>query len=375
MGFATVTAMSVGAVVSTIGVNTHLDFLNSSYQNLAVTSAAINYLGVKNLRDSYQHAGDQALWAQVAAATGAKFDDYMGEASPAQDSADLAFVPSVAALGLLNFVEGDDEPDDPYAVAQGNSTAAGAAFQSQVYSVGHSLGLPVINMSFGAGWTWTNNWHGDYDKVGDLSPYCDYSNAHTYPVSGQLPDKTIQRLNADALLAASSRPVITTEIGWNTAKFDAQTVAGYVLDAVFDGIKDGDVKLYFYALFDDGSGNFGLMNSDGSPKPAGLALHNLTTILADTGAPRSGSLFYSLSGTTANDYSLLMLKSTGQFELAVWNEVDAAHSVTVTLPKKAARMTIYDPLTSSSAGTTKTGAASTRVMISPNHPMIIEITR
>ena len=41
------------------------------------------------------------------------------------------------------------------------------------------MGLPVINMSFGSGWTAANNWHGDYDKVGNLSPFADYANAHT----------------------------------------------------------------------------------------------------------------------------------------------------------------------------------------------------
>ena len=65
-----------------------------------------------------------------------------------------------------------------------------------------------------------------------------------------------------------------------------------------DGIKDGDVKTYFYALFDDRSGKFGLMNADGTPKPAGTAIHNLTTLLADTGATAStfatGTLSYTL---------------------------------------------------------------------------------
>ena len=65
------------------------------------------------------------------------------------------------------------------------------------------------------------------------------------------------------------RPVITTEIGWDNNTFTQADAARFALDAVFDGIKDGDVKTYFYALFDDGSGKFGLMNQDGTAKPAG----------------------------------------------------------------------------------------------------------
>jgi hypothetical protein len=374
MGFSTVAALSVGAVLNTIGVNTHLDSYNYGYQNLTVTSAAINYLGVKNLRDCYQHSWDMALWTQVAAATGAAFDDYMGRGSTAQDTADLGFVPSLVSKGLLKFVEGGDENDTAPALAAGNSISWTAAFQQQVYSTGHKLGLPVVNMSFGAGWTAANNWHGNYDKVGDLSPYADYGNAHTYPNVGAMTDKSIKTLNADAKLAAWSRPVITTEIGWDTAKFDPQSAARFALDAVFDGIKDGDVKMYFYALFDDSSGKYGLMNSDGSPKPAGLALHNLTTILADTGAPVSGSLSYSLSGTTANDNSLLMRKSSGAFELAVWNEVDAAHTVTLTLPVAAQRVSIYDPMAGTTAIATQSSAGTVSFRVA-DHPVIAEIVQ
>ena len=372
MAFLTVAAISVSAVINTIGVNTHLDSFNFGYQNLAVTEAAINYLGIKNLRDSAQHSWDLTLWPQVTIATGAHFDDYMGRGSPAQDTADLSFVGTLATLGLLNFVEGGDENDTSVALSQGNSIAWTAAFQQQVYSTGHALGLPVINMSFGAGWTAANNWHGDYDKVGDLSPYTDYGNAHTYPGVGAMTDRTIQTLNADALLAAWSRPVITTEIGWNTATVDAQSAARFSLDAVFDGIKDGDAKMYFYALFDDTAGKFGLMNSDGSPKPAGTALHNLTTILADTGAPLSGSLSYSLSGTTANDHNLLMRKSSGAFEFAVWNESDLAHTVTLSLANAARTLRIYDPMT----GTTAVQSLSNALSISfavPDHPVVAEI--
>jgi hypothetical protein len=372
LAFVTVAAISVSTVLNSVGVNTHLDSFNYGYQNLAVTEAAINYLGVKNLRDSAQGSWDLKIWQQVASATGARFDDYMGRGSPAQDTADLGYVSALANKGILNFVEGGDENDTSVAVAKGNSIAWTAAFQKQVSSTGHALGVPVVNMSFGAGWTAANNWHGNYDKVGDLSAYANYANAHTYPGKGQLPDATIKALNADARLAAGLRPVITTEVGWNTASVDAQSVAHFVLDAVFDGRKDGDAKMYFYALFDDGGGKYGLMNSNGSSKPAGKALHNLTTILADKGVFHAGSLSYSLSGSAANDRTLLMRKSTGGFQLALWNQTDAAHTVTLTLPAAAAKLNLYDPMSASVAISTKLGARTFGVRII-DHPVIVEI--
>ncbi len=365
-------AISASDLVDTIGVNTHLDFKSSAYQNLSITEAAIDYLGIRNLRDSAQTSADLALWAKVAAATGARFDDYMGEASPAQDLTDLDYVAALAGLGILNFVEGGNENDDSYAVSQGNSLAWTAAFQQQVYTTAHLLGLPVINMSFGAGWTAANNYHGDYDKVGDLSPFTDYANAHTYPNVGATTAASIARLNADALLAAASRPVITTEIGWNNSSFSQRDAARFMLDAVFDSVKAGNVKTYFYALFDDNSGLFGLMNTDGSAKPAGAALHNLTGILADSGAPRTDSLDYVLSGTTANDSAVLTEKSNGAFQITLWNEVDAAHSVTLTLATAASVINVYDPMAGSTPVANYANTALATITIA-DHPLIVEI--
>ena len=94
------------------------------------------------------------------------------------------------------------------------------------------------------------------------------------------------------------------------------------------------------------------MNPDGTAKPAGTAIHNLTTLLADTGANAAtfapGSLAYTLGGTTANDNTLLMQKSDGSYWLSLWNENDAAHNVTLTLPA-AAQIKVFDPLTGTQA--------------------------
>jgi len=380
MATSTPPAVRAADLVASLGVNTHLDF-GGSYANLSTVEASIKYLGTHNLRDSFQNSGDLAIWQAVAAATGAKFDDYIGETSQSGMATDLSYVSQAAKAGLLNFVEGGNEEDDSYPASLGNTIAATAAFQQQVYAAAQSLGLPTINMSFGSGWTAANNWHGDYDKVGDLSPYATYGNAHTYPVyPNGAPDGAIQQLNSDALLAASSRPVITTEIGWDENQgYTQANVAKYVLDASLDGMKDGNPKTYFYALFDDGSGKFGLMNADGSPKPAGTALHNLTTLLADTGAMAStftpDSLGYSLAGTQSGDSSLMLEKSDGSHWLALWNEAEAAgapHSVTLNLGA-AANISVFDPLTGTTSTQSASGVTSFAVSV-PDHPVLVEIT-
>src|ERR1700744_1638478 len=287
-------AISAASFVGSLGINTHIDFADYGYQYLSMVEGDIDYLGVKIIRDSAEVSTDSQTWLQVAQATGAKFDDYIAETSPAGMQADLRFVQQLAAEGVLASIEGGDEEDDWYPASLGNTLPITAQFQQQVYALGQQLNLPVINMSFGAGWTAANDWQGDYGMAGDLSAYTGYANAHTSPNPGQLPDDTIQRMNGLAGLAASTRPVITTEIGWETTAFSQQTIAKYVLDAAMDGAKDGDAGMYFYGLYDDASGDWGLFNADGTPRPAATALHNLTTLLADTSADSftPGSLNY-----------------------------------------------------------------------------------
>ena len=78
---------------------------------------------------------------------------------------------------------------------------------------------------------------------------------------------------------------------------------------------------FFYELLDelpqgDMGNHFGLFHSDGiRPKPAARAIHNLTTILADTGRTRrvSRPIFfsYSLSGMPTTGFSMLLQEDLG----------------------------------------------------------------
>src|SRR5579859_27992 len=384
--------------INSIGVNTHLDFLSSSYSNLSAVESAINYLGVKNLRDSPENTADlgaTGLWQQVANATGAKFDAYMPEGSAANMQASLGYIGTLAEQGILTFLEGGNEEDQPYATSQGNSLAATALFQQQVNSLGHQLGLKVINMSFGVGWGTSPT--GDYGTVGNLAAYTDYANAHVYPGTGNTPGATLAALDADANLAAAGKPVINTELGWYTtgSTTDASAVsvtvqAKYTLDGLLDAYKAGDPQTFLYELLDQHAGstnneyNFGLFYADGTPKPAATAIHNLTTLLADNGAAFTpGQLGFQLSGTLATDNSLLLEKSDGSFWLAVWNETRLSgptsptdisvpnHTVTLTLAGTA-NIQVFDPLTGTSSVQSANGTTSIALSV-PDHPILVEI--
>src|SRR5581483_3122554 len=123
----TTTAILATAFLNSIGVNTHLDFAQYK-NNIPVVENSINYLGVKNLRDSGVYSFVVPIWSQVSAATGAKFLDYLPRLGPSDDVSALNLAPQLAAAGVLNSIEGVDEPDAPNAIADGNSLSWSATF-------------------------------------------------------------------------------------------------------------------------------------------------------------------------------------------------------------------------------------------------------
>jgi hypothetical protein len=394
-------AARAGDFLNSIGVNTHIDFTGTAYGNLQTVESALNFVGIKNVRDSLNNTkdiGTNGWWQQVANATGVKFDAFLPEGSPSAMQNSLQYIQQVAPQHILTSIEGGNEEDDAYAVSNGNSLSYTAQYEQTVYSVGQSLGLPVINMSFGTGWG-TNPTQGDYANVGNISAYSNYANGHVYYGTGNPPASTIAMVNSLAQIS-SNHPVIITETGWyTTGSSDVNSVsetvqAKYTLDALMDAYKAGDVKTYLYELLDQKTGdgysedNFGLFHSDGTPKLAATALHNLTTLLADTGSNSAtftpGSLSYSLSGTTSSDNSMLLEKSDGTYWLAIWDETRlsgptsstninvANQTITLNLGSTATSIQVFDPLTGTTAVQSVNNASTAQISV-PDHPVLVEI--
>src|SRR5262249_16293320 len=197
---ATGTAIAAEAFIQSLGINTHLNFYGSPYANLSTVESAINYLGVPNVRDA-AGSNDISTWQQVAQATGVHFDDAVGEVAPSEYGPILDTMRQLASLGLLNAIEGANEPDAAYSATIAERVWGAASLKQSVWQLGQQLGLPVVNTSFGD--------INDYGSTGDLSAWADYANAHTYFGTGNNPAWAdwIGTLNADAQASAASRPV------------------------------------------------------------------------------------------------------------------------------------------------------------------------
>jgi hypothetical protein len=101
----------------------------------------------------------------------------------------------------------------------------------------------------------------------------------------------------------------------------------------------------------------------------------LTAILADNINFTPSSLNYSIPNEPPTVHDLLIQKSNGAFELAVWDErVSGADIVTVNLGATFPAVKLYDPTLSAAPTQTLTRVRSVQLTLT-DHLIIIEMTR
>ena len=394
-------AVSAANFVSSIGVNVHMWETTSGYGNLSLVENSLAYLGIVNVRDNY-------IPASLSAFTALANSGYRLDLAIPSDAITIAnYVTQIDAFnaahpGSIKAIEGPNEVNIfPVTYNGGTSLADAAQYQQAFYSAvradSHLSNIPVYNLSLGFLDTT------QYAQVGNLSGSANYANSHAYLNDAYGPQWSLNIILPFAKLDAPSLPTVITETGYNTDPNDHysgvdQTVqAKYTLDTLMDAYKDGVAATYIYELLDDYSdpGNtnaqnhYGLFNSDGSPKLAATAIHNLTTILNDPGAPSSftpGTLNYSVSNLTAtNSNQLLLQKSNGTFDLVIWGEPSIYNpssgteiaapndTVTVNFAQVEGTITVFDPLQGNTPIATYHNVQQIQVNIT-DHPLVIEIS-
>jgi trimeric autotransporter adhesin len=196
-----------------------------------------------------------------------------------------------------------------------------------------------------------------------------------------------------AKLDAPGLPMVITETGYETRVANPysgvnQTVqAKLTLDELMDVFSVGISHVYLYELFDEGEENFGLFNSDGSPKAAATAIHNLMGIVSDPGgdlpsSPRS--LSYAVRDAPANAKELLLEKSDGTFDLVLWAEAAIWSSTAkgeiaapakksdVAFGQKQKTVLVFDPLHGAMPIAVYHDVQSIQVALA-DHPVVVQI--
>ena len=173
-------------------------------------------------------------------------------------------------------------------------------------------------------------------------------------------------------------PRVTTETGWDSVSgIGGERTQGTVLvNTYLAQFKRGWRYTFIYQLRDGegGDGNQGLYNSNSTTKLAATYIHNLTTILADKIPVASpGTLNYSIVDEPATVHDLLIQKSTGTFELVVWDEnVKGSDKVVVNLGRTYAAVNVYDVTLGKRPTQTLTGVNSVSLTLT-DHALILEI--
>jgi hypothetical protein len=121
-------------------------------------------------------------------------------------------------------------------------------------------------------------------------------------------------------------------------------------------------------------GAWGFVRGDYSHKASATYLHNLTTILADRSSnftPRK--LDYSILDKPTTVHDLLLQKSDGTLDLAVWGErAKGSDDVTVKFGAAQASVKVFDPTVGTAPLRTVANVNSVRLTLS-DHPLIVEI--
>ncbi|MBR0737691.1 RHS repeat protein [Bradyrhizobium liaoningense] len=400
------TILSASGFINSIGVNTHAGFGWTGYNNLALMVEDLEYLGVTHLRDAMGTSPAAQPVVEGLAAAGYKFDFLVSSALPQTGTAGLQnYIASLQKFvtnhaGSISAIEGLNEANhQPFSYNGSSSLTAAAQFQSALYQAVNAnatlASIPVYNLSLAY-----NDPQG-YNKLGDMSGSVDYANAHAYVSTSLTPGSSIAATLSAVMTAAPGKPVVITETGYTTQAntqylgVNETVQAKSILNTLVDAYKAGVSATYLYELFDRDSSagntnpeaNFGLFNSDGTPKLAATAIHNLTTILADDGKggqQPTDPLNYTLSNMPASGNSMVLGKSNGAYELVVWaepklwkdaNDTEISNptkTVTVNLGGVHHSVKVYDTLTGTTAIASYTDVSTITIPVS-DHPLIIEI--
>ncbi len=413
------TAVSAAAFLNSLGVNSAL---NQRGETLHDTLDCVKYLGVRWFRSGIE--GDLPLqnFLELHKQTGVRFSW-----SPGSGGADLAKLlatarPLAAANALLAF-EGPNEPNNWGVTYQGQvggrerTWKPVAALQSDLYRAVKRDPLlkryPVWGISENGaetddvGLQFLTIPNGAKSGMPDGVKYADYANVHNYIYHPNAPgledNKTWNAADptpackVDGLYgeygltwarhyagysaaALLTLPRVTTETGCAIDGPITEPIhALNLLSLYLDQFKRGWSYTAVYLLRDrvDEAGNqqYGFYKPDYTPRKAAVYLHNLTTILADSGAlSKPGQLDYIIANQPATMHDLLLQKRDGEFYLALWNErVSGADKVTVQLGSAFPSVKVYDPTVGATAVQVHKNIRSLSLTLS-DHPLILAIS-
>lgn len=318
--------------VDSIGINVHLHYDGTPYRDdFESVKSRLLELGVRHVRDGLIDTTWQPYYERHNS-LGAAGIKGVFIANPTTSTEVLRSYPSRVA----NSFEAYEAPNEYNDSGDPNWVGTLRNSMVQLRSLHNDPQLtrfPIYGPSLTA--------ESAYSALGDVRALMDLGNLHNY-FEGRHPgtpgwgDNGYGSIDWNLRLAvqySDGKPTVTTETGyWNDTSqpgWVPQEVAGkYMPRVLLEQFRKGIVRTYIYELTDFDQAphgglrsSYGLLNRDGSPKPAFTAVKNLLNVLGDPGpnfAP--GTLDYSIVGGGPDIRHMVFQKRDGAFFLAVWLE-------------------------------------------------------
>ncbi|WP_181357689.1 PA14 domain-containing protein [Stenomitos frigidus] len=379
-------AKSANAFVDSIGINTHIRYYDTAYGNYPFIKQSLLDLGVRHIRDG----GSDPTWIQRINELGSLgikstlvLDPNIGIGPDA--SYDIKppgytvanFVKNLVATGVeaVEILNEFDLFSSIFAYSRNGQPVTGNGWISYVRDFTRDVyialksdpataKIPIIGPSF--------VYSTSTSAVGDLSQWVDYGNFHPYNNPKNPGDGSLAKDYALRSQAFGTKPLIATEVGYSTGSATSdrpvtEAVQGKYIPRLFlESFNLGVPRTFSYELIDqkadpnNSENNYGLIRSDGTPKPAYTVLKNLIGLLNDpqpaatvttpvvTTPTPLGALNYSIGGTAQNVHHTLLQKSNGEFYLVLWVEVPStdqsvSQSVTLNFNTALGQATTYAP--------------------------------
>jgi hypothetical protein len=326
-----VTPASGSAFVDSVGVNVHMSYFSTAYNNWQEVRDRLVELGVRHVRDGacVGCTGQrQRLLALASAGIGV---DFIMRQPGSPDS-----VPSLVDMlagpmrPAVDAIEGPNEYD-----SSGGSDWATSLrdYQSQIYDLTKTnpalAGVPVLGPSLVSSRS--------YNLLGSLGDALDVGNVHPY-AGGGLPAVSLASNLGLETVTAGSKPVMATEAGYQNAlqategqpPVSEDAAAAYVPRLFLDMFTAGVARTYLYELVDEhadagltnAEDHFGLLRSDFSEKPA---FQSLATLLRLTGGSGPGfalnPLRLNVVGAPTDMRRLLLQTGPQSYVLVLWRDV------------------------------------------------------
>jgi hypothetical protein len=363
----------------------------------AQVQAGLQFTGIRNLReDSTRNSTLLAGLCNIHSTTGAMIDEL---AVPGDVAASLAEYEALAYCGANLAAEGPNEPNNfNFAYMGSTCSMAGsflacAEFQRDLYRAVKSdpklAGMPVWSLTEpgaepdnqGLQFLSIPGGAGTLQPAGTV--YADAANCHNYvrgngqtaignnqawfaesnaqgqgpwdgPDGEYLNSTWYGHFTASPYALGPSISKVTTETGWATDGSITQAQqAKLFVNVYLSAMKLGWSHTFIYQMFDDpmhGNGYYGIFNQNASmtstisPKASANYIRTMTIVLHDSSSDFTPTaLAYSIPNEPATVHDLLMQKSDGTYELAVWaDQVTGSNNMTVNLGARFTRVNVYD---------------------------------